>query len=697
MAENFDVLINLLLNEQVKTKTVDGIKEVDKSIEDLGSDNLSSSGRLREVNKKLDEMGKGLDKLHQKRIDQKRAIEQERAALEKYNQVLTKQAGLLAKLSSQLTRFGTGAMVGGTVILGGLFAEANRYAKEAKNATAATIQWNAALASLATSRKRVDETITQTILPYLREASKIVDTASRFIQANPQIVSAALTVGASLVTIGALAKVLAVPIKLMSDRLYYTAQIAEIAALKENTAALLGKTALGNAGKGLLAGGTATAIGTGIALGAAVTGAAYVANKAGGGYQYGLGKGSGPRGYDPALKQTEYQEKLAASTNKASNSLDIFSKKTLGFNPPTPANTYNPAGTSGGRRYVSPYTKAEPGTLEYIGVSPQQEQTVLSIRQVDASLKELKTNYTATLTSITADFLKGQKQAETEYANQRSQVVREGSLEIQRIEQDHQRRLAKLALDHEDKMYSLTLQRDALGIVQEQRDYARARDEEESNTNLEIKRRRADIALKLADMAKQYKAERAMAVQQYQAQLNIEKQKYDAQQSVLVAQRNDLLLFLNDERTWRQRYNAAILADLQIYAAAWRATLASALGISTTTSHPMATPTVAGQVGHRRAMGGYADYGQYLLGDNPFGGRGPTEYVMNGKTTRAAEQMLGGSLTQGGLLAAIASGAGGGFHITDNSRYATTISASDRRAIRQGAVADMMTIVGAKK
>ncbi|MCJ7435513.1 MAG: hypothetical protein MUO77_18680, partial [Anaerolineales bacterium] len=321
------------------------------------------------------------------------------------------------------------------------------------------------------------------------------------------------------------------------------------------------------------------------------------------------------------------------------------------------------------------------------------EQQVLALRVVDASITDLNANYTASLQSITADFLKNQKTAEIEYADQRAQIVRDSGIEIRQIEQDHQRRLAKMALDHEDKMYSLTLQRDALGIVQEQRDYARAQDEEESNTDLEIKRRRADIALKLSDMAKQYNAERALAVQQYQAQLNTEKAKYEAQHSVLTAQRNDLLLFLNDERKWKQIYNAAILADLVMYAAAWRATLASAL-TPTQINLPYSGHPIPDYANH--ADGGYADYGLHLLGDNPLGGRGPREFVMSGRTTRAAESVLGGTLNQQNLIAAL-SGAGGGLHVVDNSRYATTISASDRRAMRQGAVADTLKIVTAAK
>ena len=655
-------------------------QDMQKAVNGLNKEITTQTKVVNDAKVAQKELGKELRTVKEKEDDVA-------TATQKANALLTRQSVLLSRMASNLTRFGTGAMIGGTAIVGGIVAEANRYAKEAGMATEATRKWNAQLINLQSSRTKIDQTLVREALPLLETAAKVAGIASSFISSHPNIVQAALTVGASLVTIGALAKALAIPIKLVSDRLYYIAQLGQIKALEANTAALTGRSILGGLGKAAVVGGTAAAVGTGIALGAVVAGAAYVANKMSGGYQGGLGRGSGPRGFDPALKQIEYQEKLSASTNKASTSLDKLStsaSKASGANAPYPDVKQGSFGF-------------QMNALAGISNAPQAtawaEQQVLALRVVDASITDLNANYTASLQSITADFLKNEKKAEAERADQRAKILRDSGIEIQRIEQDSQRRLAKMALDHEDKMYSLTLQRDALGIVQEQRDYARAQDEEESNTTLEIKKRRADIALKLSDMTKQYKAERALAVQQYQAQLNTEKAKYEAQHSVLVAQKNDLLRYLTDERAYRNAYNAAILADLVMYAAAWRATLASAL-TPTQINLPYSGYPIPDYANH--ADGGYADYGLHLLGDNPLGGRGPREFVMSGRTTRAAESVLGGALNQQNLIAAL-SGAGGGLHVVDNSRYATTISASDRRAMRQGAVADTLKIVTAAK
>jgi len=620
-----------------------------------------------------------------------------RESARKTNEILTKQATILSKLSSQLTRFGTGAMVAGTAIVGGIVAEANRYAKEAGVATEATMKWNQELFRLQAARTKIDRTLVTEALPLLEMAAKTAGIAARFISSHPELVGAALKVGASLVVIGALAKALALPIKLVSDRLWYIAQGKEILSLD---AVASSNYALIAANK---AGGVAGAVGTGAktavagtsigALVAAVLPFVVTAAVVAGVFALMMALSNKEKESHPGMKWVQ-----VGRSGKWVKDPDYVSPTTAATSGTTARIINQPySDVKGNVGYQLNSMLGRPNAPQYTASYMEKITSgVTAIRQVDASLKELSTNYSASLKSITADFLKSQKQAETEYANQRSQIVRDGSLEIQRIEQDSQKRLKKLALEHEDKMYSLTLQRDALGIVQEQRDYARARDEEEGNTNLEIKRRRADIALKLSDMAKQYKAERALAIQQYQAQLNVEKQKFDAQRSILMAQRNDLLAFLFDEQSVKRQANAAILADFAIYAAAWRATLASALGIAPASSTPgMATPTVPGQVGHRRAIGGYADYGNYLLGDSFSGGRGPREFVLSGRTTRAAEQMLGG-LNQQKIIAAL-SGGGGGVHIIDQSRYATAISASDRRAIRQGAVRDTMDIIGANK
>lgn len=79
-------------------------------------------------------------------------------------------------------------------------------------------------------------------------------------------------------------------------------------------------------------------------------------------------------------------------------------------------------------------------------------------------------------------------------------------------------------------------------------------------------------------------------------------------------------------------------------------------------------------------MTGFADGG--MITDNGIfrGGERGREFVMSNATTRAAERVIGGQMTQQNLLAALA----GGRRITytDNRRIDSRLSASDRRVLR---------------
>ena len=105
-----------------------------------------------------------------------------------------------------------------------------------------------------------------------------------------------------------------------------------------------------------------------------------------------------------------------------------------------------------------------------------------------------------------------------------------------------------------------------------------------------------------------------------------------------------------------------MLADADRFLAAYRAKLA-------------ATATASSG----RVEGGYATYGRYTLGEKG------TEFVMTNSATRAAENIIGGRLTQDALLGALARGAGEGRSLTinDHSRFDGRISASQVRAIKQ--------------
>jgi hypothetical protein len=76
-----------------------------------------------------------------------------------------------------------------------------------------------------------------------------------------------------------------------------------------------------------------------------------------------------------------------------------------------------------------------------------------------------------------------------------------------------------------------------------------------------------------------------------------------------------------------------------------------------------------------KASGGPIGKGLFM------GGERGREFVLNNRTTRAAESALGGSLTQGRLLQALANGGGKNISYNDHRRIDSRLSASDRRVI----------------
>lgn len=678
--DNFDILVRFVLDEQAQARVQKGISTINEELINIGntSGSRTTTAILTDMNKKIDEVDRGLDRMAQKRQEHKRQIENERKAIEKYNQTLIKQSSILQRVSSDLQRFSTGLFAGGTAIVAGIVLEANRFAKEAGNATAVTAAWNKELVNIRSSQRRIDDTLAQEALPLLQKAAQIANIASRFIQQNPDIINAALKLGAVTAGLGALGIAVSKGIKLYADATYIIASAAQVRALEANTAALLGKGALGSGagGAGLLSlGALGPIIASVLASAAVITASTALYNKFSA--QAGVGTlahESEKRRLDDAVRkgiltQEEANKRLAAYDAEMGKGIGIMAR-------------FNAAISGKSGKTVGVSTNVSTGAGSSVlgnSLSDFQVQTTLDIRAAYKDLNELTANYSASISSITQDYLQQNAQAEAQYAQQRAQIVRDGGIEIQRIEQDSQRRLAKMALEHEDKMYSLALARDALGLVQEQRDYERQKQEEEDNTNLEIKRRRQDIALRLSDLAKSYAQERKMRLQQYQQQIYAAQKEFEARRSALQAQIRDLIYALTHEREVKAAYYQAIINDAASFANAYRATLASAY--SDLSNYSMS----GGDSGllYHQAAGGYANFGKYVLGDLPSGGPGPREFVMSGRTTRAAEQMLGGPLTQGNLLSAL-SGAGlkGGINIIDNSRYLTSTPANDRRKTR---------------
>ena len=344
---------------------------------------------------------------------------------------------------------------------------------------------------------------------------------------------------------------------------------------------------------------------------------------------------------------------------------------------------------------------------------------------------------TRTANSIKARFAEESSKAETQYAQDRADIVKDSGEEIRKIEQEHQEDLRQLTKEHNENMSSLLSDRDALGLVKEQQRFDDARAEKEREVNQEIAERRRDTAMRLQELSAQFAQERTErqrqyaedikenaiqaadrrkeAAAQYQAEI---KQARDAQaqklkeladasakertnrRSQFIAQLNDINVNLLGEKNLKSTYYNAMLADATAFITAYRARLNLNTGTTTPTTSSGSTAsggssltqtitslasstwdaladTFSGLFGGTRDAGGYASRGLYKMAWD-----GKKEFVMSNATTRAAEQVIGGQLTQESLMRVLSMGDRKSINYQDQRRFNSGMSARDRRAIR---------------
>ncbi|MEO6565203.1 MAG: hypothetical protein ABIO63_04145, partial [Casimicrobiaceae bacterium] len=187
-----------------------------------------------------------------------------------------------------ISKLGLGVGVG---IVGGAFAFASKYVRDAKESTKVTLQWKAAQESMARSSARVGEVVATQALPLLIRAATIAEKTAQFVERNPELVRTALNVGLVTAGVSVLGLMVSKGIKLYADTAYLAtvpiqlkaAQLQSAAAAEQLIAAKLRAKSLGvdiaggvpggKAGGGLLAG-SSPILGTILAvLGGAVVGA----------------------------------------------------------------------------------------------------------------------------------------------------------------------------------------------------------------------------------------------------------------------------------------------------------------------------------------------------------------------------------------------------------------------------------------
>jgi len=348
------------------------------------------------------------------------------------------------------------------------------------------------------------------------------------------------------------------------------------------------------------------------------------------------------------------------------------------------------------------------------------------------------------IAKLTAEENKADLRAEQDYLDNRAQEVAKGQADIVKIEEDSQDRLKKLRQAFEDTQANAINKRDALALVDARKKYNEDRQNEIDNTNKEIRRRNQDIALRLKELDYQFAKERqrreedyAERVAQVQAQeaetikqaqathaaeiKRIQEQEQDKlkkldesfneerahRRSAFIAQINDLDKYLLGNKQALDASYAANLASLN----AWIANVRQSFGTLTgqagstlsgySTGGGLATPptstggtgaTLSGLTGavssawqnFLSAIGIHDEGGYMTKGIARVAWNGQPEFAFSGASTRAAEQIVSGKLTQQNALAAMQRGMSGG-NVTVNytGRFDGEVTNSMRRIVKK--------------
>jgi hypothetical protein len=237
--------------------------------------------------------------------------------------------------------------------------------------------------------------------------------------------------------------------------------------------------------------------------------------------------------------------------------------------------------------------------------------------------------------------------------------------------------------------------RDALGLARERRNYELERQRAEEDNNVKLSRQNAAFAAEMAQMEQNFQIQKARRAEDFaQRQAKLE------EELALVNQRRDEELALLDETTRKQLddlRNAALQRISVI-----DSTLVRGLGVVTNAA------ATAGQMlawldAQRRALGGGLGgggikrhaAGGYASGLVLTGEEGP-EFILDAATTRAAERMIGGKLTQQNVLGV--SGGHGNLTVMQNFTFHGDMSPEMRQwyrnTAREEAVAAYAEVMG---
>jgi hypothetical protein len=316
--------------------------------------------------------------------------------------------------------------------------------------------------------------------------------------------------------------------------------------------------------------------------------------------------------------------------------------------------------------------------------------------------------------SAMESFMEDMAANEAQYYDDRAEAAEDFGIEVARAEQAHRIEMERMQQDSLMRQTELIGARDAMALAREVADYELSRGRAEQDYGIDAQQRSEDYARQMAQMEEAFAEQQAARqaaydeeikqLNQQQAEMDADRQKaldmeqaqieearvneqrglYDAKEQeledleeahedqekelnkTLKTQLADATRAHNDEitegrRAWKTKlrdagfYNDKEYREYQRFRQASLVELRRFVNDANLALRGLKVPDY-NDPDDFKALGGYADYGIYRMGESG------SEYVLNAGTTKAAERLMGGRLSQQNVLGAM--GAGGSSQAT---------------------------------
>ncbi len=461
----------------------------------------------------------------------------------------------LRDIGRNLSQIGNALERSSRAVLSPIIGSVQTYLQAATPFDAVAQAWRQAQQDIQQSFMRIGAVATSELLPALRTAADLAAKFADLVERNPDLIKAALLVGGGLAAAGGLAQL--------------AGQIAMLIGVTKglNLPALMGSFggAIGRAGL-LNPYVAATAIiGTGAAAGysalsktdfgaqrnlqAAPAQLATIAGYYSG--RFGL-FGSEERGQQWALTIAKLTGAIEAHADAAQRDFAATQQQLDAF---------------------AAYEQAQQQRTEFERQSQIERNQIIADfanqrveieRNFENSRKSLITQYAEQRIRAMREFARSERQIEQDYYLGRLKLSQNYQIDVQRAEEDHQRRMRQLQAEHEERLQELINNRDALGMVREQRAYERNRREGEEQYRVQAARRSEDFARQISEMEAQFSLQRQRRQEDFQIQLRDMAEQHQARLKQLDAQRAEELKRLDDAQRKRlQQFDQQYRNELQ--------------------------------------------------------------------------------------------------------------------------------------